>query len=131
MVGYGLLDARHVASRDRQIVIAVLDEQLHRARFGQDFFHLLQVDKKRTMATHNRAIGFQLFLHLFGRCAQHVGNDLAFMHLHHFHLVAHRLDVEQVGNVNGHRLTGGAGKVDSVAWCCQWLCLFFNFIARE
>ena len=68
----GLLHLRHIAARDRYELMAVLDEQLHGARLGNNLFHLLQIYQESTVATNHHGIVAQILLYLFGRSAEHV-----------------------------------------------------------
>ena len=63
-------------ARDGDGGVAMLDEQSHGTRLGDDLFHLLEIHQEGTMATRHHRIGLQIVFHLREGGSQHVGTNL-------------------------------------------------------
>ena len=48
------------------------DDELHRARLGDNLLNLLEIDQERAVTAHNHRVGLELILHLPQRDAQHL-----------------------------------------------------------
>ena len=65
-------DKRNVTARDGNGVVAMIDEKLHVARFGDDLLHMPEIDQESPVASDNHRIGTQFVFHLLGCSAQHI-----------------------------------------------------------
>ena len=113
----GFFDLGGIAARDREGLLAMLDDELHGTGPGNNLLDLLQVDEEGAVAAHNHGVGAQVIFYLLGGGAQHVVADLAITPLIDFHIVADGLDVEQVGNVKHDALAGCAREGDRLFSC--------------
>ncbi len=113
----GFFDLGGIAARDREGLLAMLDDELHGTGPGNNLLDLLQVDEEGTVAAHNHWVGVQIIFYLFGGGAQHVVADLAITPLIDFHIVADGLDVEEVGNMERDALAGSAREGNRLGEC--------------
>ena len=79
--------------------MAVLDDQLHTAGLRDYLLHLGKVYEEGTVATDNHRVVMKVVFHLFGGGTKHVGANLIVAQMAHLHIVADRLDKEQVADV--------------------------------
>ena len=86
MVIYRSPDLRHVAARDGDGFVAVLDKQLGGAGMRDDLLHLAEIDQKGAVAADNHRIVMQRFLRLLHRGAKHVGMHLPIAKLPLFYI---------------------------------------------
>ena len=101
-----------VGAGDGEGVVGVLDDKLQCTQLGDNLFDLGEVDEEGAVATDHHGVVLQRCLRLLGGGAEHVAAHVAIAQMIHFHVVAHRFDIEEVGNREGDALAGAASEGD-------------------
>ena len=83
---------RHVAARDGERFVAMLDKQLCGAGMRDNLLYLTKVDQKGAMAADNHRVALQRLLQLFHRGAKHIGMHLSVAQMAYLDVVAHGLN---------------------------------------
>ena len=93
MTIYRCFDLCHIAARDGERLVAVLDEQLGGAGMGDNLLNLGKVYQESPVATHNNGVGPKRLFHLFHCGAEHVGMCLFFAKIAYLDVIAYSLDI--------------------------------------
>ena len=89
----GFFDSGHVASGNWKRILAMFDGKLHGAGPRDDLLDLLQVDKEGAVATYDHGIGPQVYFHLLGSGAEHVGAHWTRTQLIDFYIVPYSFNL--------------------------------------
>ena len=60
------------------------------------------------MATNHHGVGLQIVFQLLQGGANHIPTHFSIAQMAYFDIIAHGLEIQKVGNVEGDRLIGGA-----------------------
>ena len=96
-----------IAARYGDGIVAVTHDELHGVGTGRDLLHLAEIDEEGAMAAHYHGVGLQTVFQLLHRGAEHVGMHLVVSLLADLCIVANRLNIQQVRNLQADTLIGG------------------------